>query len=311
MAATSLLALLDDITALLDDISVMTKTAASKTAGVLGDDLAVNAEQVSDVNADRELPVIWAVAKGSMLNKVILVPIALLLSLFAPWLILPLLMLGGLYLCFEGAEKVFSSHHHKSSIEPTATVAETLDIASVEKAKIKGAIRTDFVLSIEIIVITLGTVAAETLQNKFIVLSLIAIAATVGVYGLVALIVKLDDMGLWLIRRQKQKNTRSIQTMLGQGLVNSAPYLMKTLTVVGTVAMFLVGGGIISHAIHPVAHFIEQLSLITTQWLESIAWLAATMEILTPIVANGIIGFIAGALLMKLVPAVQRIFSSN
>lgn len=240
--ASSLLILLDDIATILDDVAVMSKMAAKKTAGVLGDDLALNAQQVSGVRTDRELPVVWAVAKGSFINKLILVPAALLISVVAPWLITPLLMIGGLFLCYEGVEKVLHSlHHKKAKTEEEASheiAAIETDLATFEKDKVKGAIRTDFILSAEIVVISLGTVAAATFSTKVMVLSVIAIIMTVGVYGFVAMIVKIDDLGLYLTEQAS-----SVKQSIGRGLLAFAPKLMKTLTIVGTIAMFLVGGG--------------------------------------------------------------------
>ncbi|GAA5481567.1 DUF808 domain-containing protein [Haloferula sargassicola] len=259
MAGGSLLMLLDDIASILDDVSVMTKTAASKTAGVLGDDLALNAQQVSGVVAKRELPVVWGVAKGSLVNKLILVPSALALDYFAPWAIHPLLMLGGAYLCYEGVEKLlhwFQHRRRKSSEEAKAELQSLESGALDEKAKIKGAIRTDFVLSAEIIVITLGVVTRDpetSFATKAIVLSAIGLVMTAGVYGLVACIVKLDDLGLFL--SQKSGAARSI----GRGILSAAPFFMKTLSVVGTAAMFLVGGQILVHGIPAVHHWIEHL----------------------------------------------------
>jgi len=304
MAGVSLLALLDDITALLDDVALMTKTAASKTAGVLGDDLAVNAEQVTGVNADRELPVVWAVAKGSMINKCIIVPIAMLLSFFVPSLILPILMLGGLYLCFEGAEKVFS--HHVSKPVQTNTIMSAEQVIAFEKDKVKGAIRTDFVLSIEIIVITLGTVTSSSLITQFGVLALIAIVATVGVYGIVALIVKLDDMGLYLLTKSKSGIAGKFNHQIGFALVNSAPYLMKLLTVVGTLAMFLVGGGILSHSIHVLSEYIDHLNQVILSTISSIDWLGKLSEHLMPLIFNGILGLLSGGLILLIIGIIKR-----
>ncbi len=309
MAAGSLLALFDDIAALLDDVALMTKTAAAKTAGVLGDDLAVNAEQVTGMRADRELPVVWAVAKGSLINKAIIVPIALLLSFFLPQAILPILMLGGLFLCFEGAEKVFAKHSIKKGIEHLASLSAQ-EIMQYEKNKIKGAIRTDFVLSIEIIVITLGTVAQESIQAQFMVLVLIALVATIGVYGIVALIVKLDDAGLYLFKQGQQQSRLWLQKF-GALLLNSAPYLMKLLTVVGTVAMFLVGGGILSHSIHAIADFFTHITVFISQQLPDIAWLIALSNGLMPLILNGILGLIAGAILFVIIPKVIPNIKSN
>ncbi|PHX45299.1 hypothetical protein AO284_36115, partial [Pseudomonas sp. NZIPFR-PS2] len=262
MAGSSLLVLIDDIAAVLDDVALMTKMAAKKTAGVLGDDLALNAQQVSGVRAEREIPVVWAVAKGSFVNKLILVPTALLISAFAPWAVTPLLMLGGAYLCFEGFEKLAHKFLH-SKVEDHAEHAQlvkavadpAIDLVAFEKDKIKGAIRTDFILSAEIIAITLGTVADAPLTQQVIVLSGIAIVMTVGVYGLVAGIVKLDDLGLWLTQKPGQA-ARSI----GGAILRAAPYMMKSLSVIGTAAMFLVGGGILTHGLPVVHHWIETVS---------------------------------------------------
>ena len=259
MAAGSLLALLDDIATVLDDVAILTKVAAKKTAGVLGDDLALNAQQVAGVKAERELPVVWAVAKGSAVNKLILVPAALAISAVAPWLILPLLMLGGAFLCYEGFEKLAhrflhskeEDHaHHKALAQ--ARIDPGADLAALEKRKIKGAIRTDFILSAEIVVISLGTVAEAPFVTRLAVLSGIAVLMTVGVYGLVAGIVKLDDAGLWLIKQANQA-----QRKLGAVLLLGAPWLMKALSIAGTAAMFLVGGGILVHGIGPLHHLLE------------------------------------------------------
>lgn len=264
MATSSLLALLDDITTMLDDVSVMSQLAAKKTAGVLGDDLALNAQQVTGIAANRELPVVWAVARGSFINKLILVPAALLISAFLPWLITPLLMLGGAYLCFEGFEKIWhklhpptSSDAHEQAVHK-AMLAPQTDWVALEKDKIKGAVRTDFILSAEIIVIALGVVAEATLTQRILVLSSIAVLMTIGVYGLVALIVKMDDIGLWLMQRNGQAwHTQAIRK-LGWSMVRIVPYLMRALSVLGTAAMFLVGGGIIAHGIHPLHAWIAQ-----------------------------------------------------
>ncbi|QKK82139.1 DUF808 domain-containing protein [Marinomonas primoryensis] len=260
MAMTGLLALLDDITTLLDDVAIFSKVAVKKTAGVLGDDLALNAEQVSGVKADRELPVVWAVAKGSFLNKLILVPLALAISAFMPWLIQPLLMAGGLYLCFEGAEKILHSFKNnkdekdtlRNNIQQAKSDAELL---TLEKGKVRGAIRTDFVLSAEIIVIALGTVADQDLITQALVVSLIAFVVTVGVYLLVGLIVRLDDIGLHL-----HQSSKKIIQQLGFVILKGAPMLIRLLTIVGTIAMFLVGGGIFVHGL-PVLHHVAELAV--------------------------------------------------
>jgi predicted DNA repair protein MutK len=295
--ATSLLALLDDISTILDDVSVLTKVAAKKTSGVLGDDLALNAQQVTGVLAERELPVVWAVAKGSALNKLILVPAALIISAFAPWAVTVLLMIGGAYLCFEGFEKLAHRFmHRKEDLEAhhqqlvRAVANPQLDMVAVEKDKIKGAIRTDFVLSAEIIAITLGTVADRDLITQSSVLVGIAVLMTVGVYGLVAGIVKLDDLGLYLSRKS------GVARALGNGILRAAPWLMKTLSVVGTAAMFLVGGGILVHGIPPLHHAIEDA---VRDW-------PALWEVLANNVANAIVGIVAGAIVLAVVTVAQR-----
>lgn len=292
MAGSSLLTLLDDIATLLDDISMMGKLAAKKTAGVLGDDLSLNAQQVSGVRANRELPVVWSVAKGSLLNKVILVPLALLISAFIPWAVTPLLMIGGAYLCFEGVEKVLHTLHarkHKGDEAARQKRLEAVaqqDPAIYERDKVKGAIRTDFILSAEIVAITLGIVAQAPLLNQVLILSGIALLVTVGVYGIVGVIVKLDDMGYWLAEK------RSVLAQgLGKGLLVVAPWLMKTLSVVGTLAMFLVGGGIVVHGVAPLHHAIEGFAQ------QQSAWLAMVL----PTLANLVLGFIIGAVVLAAV----------
>ena len=297
MAGSSLLTLLDDIATLLDDISMMGKLAAKKTAGVLGDDLSLNAQQVTGVRANRELPVVWSVAKGSLVNKVILVPLALLISAFIPWAITPLLMIGGAFLCFEGVEKVlhtFESRKHKEDPAERQRRLEALaaqDPLAFEKDKIKGAVRTDFILSAEIVAITLGIVAEAPLLNQVLVLSGIALVVTIGVYGLVGLIVKLDDMGYWLAEK-----TSVLAQALGKGLLVVAPWLMKSLSVVGTLAMFLVGGGIVVHGIAPLHHAIEQFAQQQT----------AVVALILPTLLNLVLGFIIGAIVVLLVKAVAR-----
>jgi predicted DNA repair protein MutK len=307
MAGASLLTLLDDIATVLDDIAVMSKVAAKKTAGVLGDDLALNAQQVSGIRAERELPVVWAVAKGSFLNKLILVPIAIAISAILPWLIQPLLMIGGAYLCFEGAEKIIHSllhrhnkqdiHAHESQLEVIADPNQ--DLVAFEKGKIKGAIRTDFILSAEIIVIALGTVASVTLTNQILVVSTIAIAMTVGVYGLVALIVKLDDMGLYLTRR----NQAGLLNKLGAGLLWFAPQLMKTLSVVGTAAMFLVGGSILVHGMPFLHHILGAINL----WAQNLGALAGFSGVLLPILFDLVVGVTLGSLVVLTMSIIARI----
>ncbi|MEP7157657.1 MAG: DUF808 domain-containing protein [Betaproteobacteria bacterium] len=293
--ATSLLTLLDDIATILDDVSLMTKVAAQKTAGVLGDDLALNAQQVSGVKADRELPVVWAVAKGSFKNKAILVPAALAISTFAPWAVTPLLMIGGAYLCFEGFEKIahkfLHSHqevaaHHDDMVKALSDPA--VDMLAMEKEKIKGAIRTDFILSAEIIVIALGTVAAATFVQQVTVLIGIALLMTVGVYGLVAGIVKLDDAGMYLNASTGDSVWVRFKRALGRAILFAAPWLMKLLSVVGTAAMFLVGGGILTHGVPALHHAIEGFSRGAGEFF------AGTIALL----ADGLIGILAGALVL-------------
>jgi len=306
MAGASLLALIDDIATILDDVSVLSQVAAKKTAGVLGDDLALNAQQVAGVNADRELPVVWAVAKGSLVNKAILVPVALAVSAFAPWAVTPLLMLGGAFLCFEGVEKLAHKYLH-SPAEDAAHHAElahaledpTVDLVALEQDKIKGAIRTDFILSAEIIVITLGTVAAAPFGMQVAVLAGIALVMTAGVYGLVAGIVKLDDLGLHLSR-----SARAAARVAGHGLLAAAPWLMKALSVLGTAAMFLVGGGILVHGL-PGAHpFIEA----TSHAAATLPAIGGMLAILAPLFLDALTGIVAGGLILGSVTAAQRLF---
>ena len=294
MAGASLLTLIDDIASILDDVSVLTQVAAKKTAGVLGDDLALNAQQVSGVNADRELPVIWAVAKGSALNKLILVPTALSISAFAPWLVIPLLMAGGLFLCYEGVEKI--SHHFINNEQPDVKVAPISEIN-----KIKGAIRTDFVLSAEIIVITLGTVAGVAFSQQIMVLIGIAVVMTIGVYGLVAAIVKLDDGGLYLAETLGKSFWSSLRRKLGFAILSFAPYMMKVLSVIGTLAMFLVGGGILTHGISVVGNWIELIS-------ESLN--NAMLEFAVPAFLNAGFGVLAGAAALITIALLRRLHLS-
>ncbi|TAH11349.1 MAG: DUF808 domain-containing protein [Curvibacter sp.] len=286
--ASSLLALLDDIATILDDVAVLTKVAAKKTAGVLGDDLALNAQQVAGVRADRELPVVWAVCKGSLVNKLILVPAALAISAVAPWLVTPLLMVGGAFLCFEGFEKLAHKFLHRAEDDQAhkaelmqALANPEVDLLALEKDKIKGAIRTDFILSAEIIAITLGTVQASPFATQFTVLAGVALLMTVGVYGLVAGIVKIDDAGLYLSRQ-----SGSGAQALGRGLLGAAPILMKVLSVAGTAAMFLVGGGILVHGLPFLHHLLEGLPL-------GFVW-------------DGLVGVVAGGLVLAGVTGVQR-----
>ncbi|MEP6557750.1 MAG: DUF808 domain-containing protein [Burkholderiales bacterium] len=301
MAAFSAIALLDDITAILDDVAVLSKVAAKKTAGVLGDDLALNAQQLTGVASARELPVVWAVAKGSLLNKLILVPAALVISAFAPWAVTPLLMLGGAFLCFEGAEKLLHKFFrdkeavradHREKIKRAAADPK-VDLVTLEKEKIKGAVRTDFILSAEIIAIALGASAAAPLLTRSIVLSIVAVLITVFVYGLVATIVKLDDVGLALSERGGSLGK------LGYGIVAAAPWLMKALSIAGTIAMFLVGGGILVHGVPALQRAVAGLS---TAAGERLAWLLETL-------LNGGVGLLAGALLVLIWSGVERLRS--
>ncbi|ELY2861182.1 DUF808 domain-containing protein [Cronobacter sakazakii] len=298
MAGSSLLTLLDDIATLLDDISMMGKLAAKKTAGVLGDDLSLNAQQVTGVRANRELPVVWAVAKGSLLNKLILVPLALIISAFAPWAITPLLMVGGAFLCFEGVEKVMHSIHARKHKETPEQKQQRLneiakqDPKLYERDKVKGAVRTDFILSAEIVAITLGIVAEAPLLNQVLILSGIAVLVTLGVYGIVGVIVKLDDMGYWLADKRS-----ALARGVGKGLLVTAPWLMKALSVLGTIAMFLVGGGIVVHSIAPLHHGIEH-------WAQSLGGVGAAVM---PTVLNLVLGFILGAVVLAVVSLIGRL----
>ncbi len=304
MAASSLLALIDDIASILDDVALMSKVAAKKTAGVLGDDLALNAQQVSGVHPERELPVVWAVGVGSLKNKAILVPSALAISAFAPWAITPLLMVGGAYLCYEGCEKLAhkllhgadaaaEKQHHDAVVQALCDPA--LDLLALEKDKIKGAVRTDFILSAEIIVISLGTVAGQPLLQQAAVLATIGVVMTVGVYGLVAGIVKLDDLGLHLSR-----TGLGVMRALGRMLLAAAPKVMKTLTVVGTAAMFMVGGSILVHGLHPLQAAIEHA-----------AQMAGSVPLAGKLVAtllDALVGLVAGALVLLAATGATRLF---
>ena len=306
--ASSLLALIDDIATILDDVAVLTKVAAKKTAGVLGDDLALNAQQVSGVKADRELPVVWAVCKGSFLNKAILVPSAIAISAFIPWAVTPLLMAGGAFLCLEGFEKLAHKYLHRPAEDDArheelvnALSNPSVDLVALEKDKIKGAIRTDFILSAEIIAITLGTVQSSPLATQITVISGIALLMTVGVYGLVAGIVKLDDAGLLMTQRTGDSAFRRTQRSVGRGILKAAPYLMKTLSVVGTAAMFLVGGGILTHGFGALNRLLEQ-------------WIAAAGQVggvvvqqLVSLSLDGVVGVVAGAIVLAAVTAFKRV----
>ena len=300
--ATSLFLLLDDIASVLDDVAVLTKVAAKKTAGVLGDDLALNAQQVSGVRANRELPVVWAVAKGSFVNKAILVPAALAINALIPWAVTPLLMIGGAYLCFEGFEKLAHKFLHRQAHESDvrqhreANADPAVDIVAIEKSKIKGAVRTDFILSAEIIVITLGSVASQAFTTQLSVLVTIAVVMTVGVYGLVAGIVKLDDAGLWLSER-----AGALQRAVGRGLLVAAPWLMKTLSVVGTAAMFLVGGGILVHGVPAAGHALEA-------WAQGAGGLVG---VIGSNLANAVVGLAAGALVLAAVELTRKLLGKR
>ena len=297
MAGASLLALLDDIASVLDDVAVLTKVATKKTAGVLGDDLALNAQQVSGVRAERELPVVLAVARGSLVNKAILVPAALAISAFVPWLVTPLLMIGGLFLCYEGFEKIWhrvthgrNQRAHREELRE-ALQDPAVDLKTVERDKIKGAIRTDFILSAEIIIIALGTVAAQPFLTRLAVLTGIALLMTVGVYGLVAGIVKLDDAGLFLNSRQGEGAGARLSRRIGRGILWGAPWLMKALSVAGTAAMFLVGGGILLHGIPVLAHWVEGVTGHAAN-----ASIRAILSGVVPALSAAVIGVVAGAI---------------
>jgi hypothetical protein len=301
MAGTSLLALIDDIASMLDDVALMTKVAAKKTAGVLGDDLALNAQQVSGVRAERELPVVWAVAKGSMNNKLILVPAAILITAVAPWAITPLLMVGGAFLCFEGFEKLAHKFlHSKTEVEAEhaqqieALSDPNIDLVALEKEKIRGAIRTDFILSAEIVVIALGTVQDASLSIQVAVIAGIAVLMTVGVYGLVAGIVKLDDAGLYLLRAGEDTALGGLKRTLGRILLRTAPYLMKSLAFIGTAAMFMVGGGILLHGLphaHEVLHHIETAS-------HGVPGIGGPLAAIAPTLSGLVVGVVAGGLVL-------------
>ena len=299
MAASSLLALIDDISTLLDDVAVLTKVAATKTTGVMGDDLALNAEQVSGVHVDRELPVVWAVAKGSFVNKLILVPAALLISAFLPAAIMPLMMIGGLFLCFEGVEKLAHKYLHQDEVPPgellKAVADPTVDLVAFEQDKVKGAVRTDFVLSAEIVVITLGTMATAPLIQQVVALSAVAIGATVLVYGLVAGIVKLDDLGLAL-HRQTDATARAV----GAFVLRAAPLLMKSLSVLGTAAMFTVGGSIIAHGVPAIEHLVDSVGHSLTERSAVLAFIATT-------VIDALVGLVSGAVAVMLFTGAKKV----
>ena len=310
MAAANLLALLDDITTVLDDVAVMTKLAAKKTAGVLGDDLALNAQQVSGIQAEREIPVILAVAKGSFKNKLILVPTALALSAFAPKLIPPLLMLGGGYLVYEGFEKIYHKlfHSHAEEVEEQSEEQQVIaalndpevDMVAFEQEKIDGAVRTDFVLSAEIIVIALGSVAQSSFAVQAAVVTGIAVLMTIGVYGFVAAIIKLDDLGLYLTAKSK---ANSLMHTIGEGLVNLAPYLMRVLSVLGTAAMFLVGGSIIMHGLPHSHEFIEH----AVAFVKQVGWVGNALAAITPSILDAFVGVVAGGIIMAVVDPIKHL----
>ncbi|MCH1929162.1 DUF808 domain-containing protein [Shewanella sp. A25] len=305
MAGASLLTLLDDIATILDDVAVMSKVAAKKTAGVLGDDLALNAQQVTGVSADRELPVVWAVALGSFRNKLILIPAAMVISAFAPWAITPLLMFGGLFLCFEGFEKLYHSYSHRKEKghQEEKPTPEITDLAKYEAEKVKGAIRTDFVLSAEIIAITLGIVAEKTLTTQFFTLAIVGVVMTIGVYGLVAGIVKMDDAGLYLSKRQGDSAFTRFNRQFGFMLLSAAPLLMKGLTIVGTAAMFMVGGGILTHGLPMLGDKIHHLGEVTAE----VAVVGPLLGLITPTLVNALFGIVAGAVAVMIISAIQKL----
>lgn len=312
MAGASLLTLIDDIATVLDDVAVLSKIAVKKTAGVLGDDLALNAEQVAGVRAEREIPVVKAVAIGSLKNKFILVPAALLISAVAPWLITPFLMLGGAYLCYEGAEKVWHALTYSKDKQNAEKIIEArfedqsnveVDLKTLENKKIKGAVKTDFILSAEIIVIALGSVQQESLTTQILVVSLVAVMITFVVYGLVGLIVKIDDVGLYLLKKQGQGICLTMQKNMGNALLSFAPKLMKSLTYIGTLAMFLVGGGIILHGIPslaPIAHSLESLA-------QRIPEIGGTVVLLVPPLLGASIGIVLGVILVTIHFAISKL----
>ncbi|WP_116826494.1 MULTISPECIES: DUF808 domain-containing protein [Pseudomonas syringae group] len=296
MAFGSGLALLDDIATLLDDVAAQSKIATTKTAGVLGDDLALNAQQVTGVRAEREIPVVLAVAKGSLLNKAALIPIAMLISAFAPWAITPLLMVGGAYLCFEGVEKVLHRFLHpevdQERAERVKAIAEPkVDMVEFERKKIRGAVITDLVLSGEILVLALATVASEPLLEQFLTLVVVSLIITFAVYGFVAGIVRMDDVGLRLVT-----STRTIGNASGRFLLWFAPVLMRVLAVVGTIAMWLVGGGIYTHGL-PFLHFMSETVVGT---VSSVAVAGPALAVLGAPLFDGIVGIVVGSLLVGL-----------
>jgi len=314
LAGTSLLALIDDIATLLDDVAVLTKVAAKKTAGVLGDDLALNAQQVTGVRAERELPVVWAVFKGSALNKLIMVPIALVLSALLPWTITPLLMLGGAFLCYEGFEKIAHRFLHPAAEDEEehnerlkAVADEKVDMVTFENKRIRGAIRTDAILSAEIIVIVLGTVQDVDLVTRIAVLSVVAAVITVGVYGLVAGIVKLDDLGMHLIDKQGESKWIRFQRWFGEWILRFAPKFMRTLSVVGTAAMFLVGGGILVHSIPAVADSLHHIEVLTHELPVG----GGFATVLAVMIFNGLFGVLIGGLLVGVESGIKRLLPAK
>ena len=282
MAFSSLFTLIDDIASILDDVALMTKMAAKKTVGVVGDDLALNANQVTGASSDRELPIVWAVTKGSLVNKIILIPIALLLSAFLPWLIVPLLMIGGAYLCFEGVEKIL----HKFIAHEEHEEKKTFN----EAAKIKGAIRTDFILSAEIIIIALGELTEASLLTRIISLSIVGIGITIFVYGLVALIVRADDFGLYLIKKG------GVAKSIGNAILVIMPKFMRSLSFIGTLAMFLVGGGIFVHNVGFIHHLLADYQLA---------------DGLLGNVATLVVGVIVGAIACAIVLPAMKLFGKH
>ena len=309
MAGSSLLALIDDIATVLDDVAMMSKVAAKKTAGVLGDDLALNAEQVAGVRAEREIPVVWAVGVGSLRNKIILIPLALLISALTPWAVTPLLMIGGAYLCYEGVEKLAHKYFHPvEEVNQETLLAEALadteiDFAVLEKEKIQGAIRTDFILSAEIVTIALGTVATTPFMTRVMVLSAIGLIMTFGVYGLVAAIVKMDDLGLYLSKETPKGPPPAFQRLIGQLLLKAAPALMKLLSVAGTVAMFTVGGGILTHGFQTAHHWIQAFA----DKSHTLPAVGHILSGLLPTVLDGLFGVLSGGLVLLVVEGIRRL----
>lgn len=310
MAGSSLLTLIDDIATVLDDVATMSKVALEKTAGVVGDDLALNAKQLVGLQVNRELPVVWAVARGSLVNKAILVPVALAITALLPQAVTPLLMLGGAFLCYEGCEKLWHKWLHREDPHESAEHAQHLqalstaaiDLPALEKQKIQGAIRTDFILSAEIIVIAMGTVAGEPFRRQAAVLATIAILMTAGVYGLVAAIIKLDDAGLYFSRRPGNSLVRRVERRLGRFLVAVAPWLMKGLSIAGTAAMFMVGGGILAHGVPALHHAIDHVA----QTAPEIPWFGAVMEFLMAGALQALVGILAGSVILLVVLRIRR-----